>query len=117
MLLAGCGGGSRPATGGATQSALKAAVYRYTSTLLGGSPDAAFAMLSKRCQVDIGRQTYVQEAKAGAALYKGLTLTSYSVDQFAPPVARVTYGTQASALDQTNQPWRYENGAWRWDNC
>jgi hypothetical protein len=131
--LAGCGatvGTTPPAVSSAPTSsaaaspvatpanpALQAAVEAYSSDYLGGNGAGAFALLSSRCQLAIGSQQLDAEANAAAALYGALPISSFTVDSINGTQATVSYTYAVATLDQSNQPWVLEAGAWRYDNC
>jgi hypothetical protein len=110
VLLTAC------SSGPTATAAVEDAVRSYSSAYLRGDGQAAYDMLSTRCQKIISLSR-LRAASAGAAtLYGQAQLISV-----APIVdgdhARVTYRFNQPAIDQENQPWVREAGRWRYDKC
>lgn len=127
-MLTGCSGddskteakpsASTPATTQAEDQgpALKAAVQSYSDAFLTGDGDAAFALLSKRCQDRLGESTF--KAAVGAAGVKygdALAFKSYEAD-ISGTMARVTYTYAKPEINQDAEPWVNESG-WKQDDC
>lgn len=109
-LLAGCGS----ATGTAEQ--LDQAVRDYSAAFLSGQGEKAAGMLSARCNTPALHARIVQLAQMAAALYGQAKIISVE------PVVNgkhgaVTYRFDQPAIDQQNQPWTWEDGTWRYDQC
>jgi hypothetical protein len=108
-LAAGCGS-SRSA------DELEQSVRSYSAAFLSGQGEKAAGMLSARCNTPQIHGQIVQAAAAAPAMYGTAKLVSV-----APTVegdrATVTYRFDQPAIDQENQPWVYESGAWRYDKC
>ena len=108
VALAGCGSSS------GTSAGLEQAVRSYSAAFLSGQGVKAAGMLSARCAVL--KPQVVQAAAAAPALYGSAKLVSV-----APTVdgerGSVTYRFDQPAIDQENQPWVWEDGAWRYDQC
>lgn len=109
-LTAGC------ASSGGTAEQLDQAVRTYTGAFLSGQGEKAAGMLSARCDTPALHGQIVQAAAAAPALYGQAKLLSVE-----PVVAgehgTVTYRFDQPAIDQENQRWVYESGAWRYDQC
>jgi hypothetical protein len=92
------------------------AVRSYSGAFLSGRGEKAAAMLSTRCDSPALRTQIIQAAKAAPALYGQARIVSIT-----PTVdgerATVTYRFDQPAIDQENQPWVLESGAWRYDKC
>jgi hypothetical protein len=73
-------------------------------------------MLSARCDTPALREQLIRASKAAPALYGQAWLVSVT-----PTVdgdrATVTYRLNQPAIDQENQPWVYESGAWHYAKC
>lgn len=110
-----CGGHSAKATTSEV-TAVEEAVRSYSSAFLRGDGDAAFAMLSARCQTVLPKAQLTAAARGGAALYGRARIVSIQ-PTLAGNRATVTYRFDQPAIDQTNQPWAREGGAWRYDSC
>jgi hypothetical protein len=106
---------ARPVSGG--QQALETAVRAYSAAYLGGDSGAAFSLLSKRCQLRLGQQQMVDLTDGAKAQYGPQDILSLKVDALQGTLARVTYTYAASALDQSSEPWVFEDGGWREDDC
>lgn len=92
------------------------AVRSYSGAFLSGQGDKAAGMLSTRCDTPALRSQIIQASKSAPALYGQARLVSIT-----PIVdgdrATVTYRFDQPAIDQENQPWTLEAGAWRYDKC
>src|SRR5437763_2426062 len=99
-----------------TTPSVDEAVRSYTSAYLSGDGDKAYDLLSTRCKSVLSREQ-LRRAASGAAMLYGqariISLTS-SVDG---DHATVTYRFDQAAIDQENQPWVLQSGAWRYDHC
>lgn len=124
-LVAGCGSpgssvGSAPAAASPTTSdqrkAVEDAVRSYTSAFLSGDGEKAASLLSQRCNTPALRQQIINAASMAPAMYGQAAIVSV-----APVVdgdhATVTYRFNQPAIDQENQPWVNESGAWHYDKC
>jgi hypothetical protein len=92
------------------------AVRSYTAAFLSGDGEKAADMLSARCDTPTMHGAVVAASANAAALYGQAKLVSVQ-----PAVdgdrATVTYRFDQPAIDQENQPWVWEAGAWRYDKC
>lgn len=116
-----CGGpATTPAPAAAPQAppvpSVEDAVRSYSGAFLSGQGEKAAGLLSARCDTPALRQQIIQASKAAPALYGQARIVSVS-----PTVdgdhATVTYRFDQPAIDQENQPWTLEAGAWRYDKC
>lgn len=114
-FVAGCSSSGHQSPS-ATQAGLKSAVTAYTAALLNGKADQAFALVSQRCQVKVGHDSFVNDDRTISNAYKGLTLQTYRVDTFNPPSATVSYGVGPKVLNRSHQHWVF-SGGWKWDGC
>lgn len=105
---AGCGSSPQPS--------VEDAVRSYSAAFLSGQGEKAAGLLSARCDTPTLREQIIQASKAAPVLYGQAKLVSVS-----PTVdgnrATVTYRFDQPAIDQENQPWVYESGAWHYDKC
>jgi hypothetical protein len=92
------------------------AVRSYSAAFLSGQGDKAAAMLSTRCDTPALRAQIIEASKSAPALYGQARLVSV-VPTVDGDHATVTYRFDQPAIDQENQPWSYETGAWRYDKC
>lgn len=92
------------------------AVRAYTSAYLAGDGAKAHALLSTRCQAAMSPSELGRHAAGAATFYGRARITSLtsSVDG---DRATVTYRFDQPAIDQEDQPWVLESGAWRYDQC
>lgn len=108
-LAAGC------ASSTGTPDQLDQAVRSYSAAYLSGQGEKAAGMLSQRCDPALHAQV-VAAASEAPALYGTAKLVSVE-----PTVngdhATVTYRFDQPAIDQENQRWVWESGAWRYDQC
>ncbi len=130
LLVAGCGGGDKAsapvasptpapsvATAGAPGEAeLVAAVRAYGEACLEGRARAAWRLLSSDVQDRMTFAQYRAVVAAIAAQYGDAKLVSVKVVALDGDMARVTYRFTDPAVDQTDEPWRVEDGAWRYDD-
>jgi hypothetical protein len=119
---AACSSPSTPTAGGTASFAahpppsVEDAVRSYSGAFLSGQGEKAAVMLSTRCDSPALRTQIIQAATAAPALYGQARMVSIT-----PTVdgerATVTYRFDQPAIDQENQPWVLESGAWRYDKC
>ena len=86
----------------------------YSAAFLSGQGEKAAGIVSTRCAAV--KPQIAAAAAAAAALYGTAKLVSVtpSVDG---ERGTVTYRFDQPAIDQENQAWAWENGAWRYDQC
>lgn len=114
LALAGC---SAEPTAPQAEAALHAAVQAYSDAYLSGNGEAAYALLSKRCQKIYTLEWFSALVDQAKNLYGNpLPMTSFKA-HIAGGTARVTYTYTITAINQTDQPWTLEAGGWRDDNC
>lgn len=89
----------------------------YSQAFLAGDGNAAYELLSKRCQERNTRPEFVSLVQVAGKQYGPQEIRSFKVDQAAGELARVTYTYDRSELDQRGEPWVYESNAWRVDDC
>ena len=121
-LLTGCGSFSSsvqaaaPTTAVDQGKAVEDAVRSYSSAFLSGNGEKAASLLSQRCNTPALRQQIISAASMAPAMYGQAAIVSVS-----PIVngdhATVTYRFNQPAIDQENQPWFNEGGAWHYDKC
>lgn len=135
ILLTGCDGDSDPAskpdpsasTAASTSSSadptdgLRASVQDYSDAYLTGDGDAAYALLSSRCQGEESKAEFTAIVEAAGELY-GSALPFKSFDATLhpavdPTMASATYTYSISAIDQESEPWVREDGRWLNDDC
>ncbi|MGH9243068.1 MAG: hypothetical protein ACRD29_01875 [Acidimicrobiales bacterium] len=74
-------------------------------------------MLSQRCRNRIAHDDFVTLVAQAQAAYGDARLQTFAVDQLSDGLARVTYTYDQVAINQTSEPWVFEDGAWREDDC
>jgi hypothetical protein len=120
-VIVGCGGwSSRPLPGSPAPYgppvALEPAVRWYTQAFFSGQGNEATKLLSKRCNTPAVRQAIISSAANSSALYGHVHITSIT-----PGIdgdhATVTYRFNQPGIDDENQPWVKEDGAWHYDKC
>lgn len=100
-----------------TGPVLRDAVVAYSDAFLTGDAPAAFDLLSARCQGVIGEAAFTAVVEQAGDLYGApLELVSYD-EQVSGDTALVSYTYDATALDQSDEPWLVERGEWRNDDC
>ncbi len=119
-----CTSGSSPAplptstpTSEATAPALQDAVRAYSAAYLGGEADVAWSILSSRCQDRLGRSEFNALVSGATALYGDAKIQDFHIDELAGTLARVTYTFDNPAINQDREPWSFEDGAWKEDDC
>ncbi|MCW2763512.1 MAG: hypothetical protein JWR85_3713 [Marmoricola sp.] len=101
----------------AGDEALRAAVQGYSDAFLGGDPTVAYDYFSARCRQQVSLSYFTGIVMAAGQVYGSvLPITSYQA-QVAGDMARVSYTYDVAALNQTDEPWSREDGAWKQDDC
>jgi len=95
---------------------LEDAVRAYTDAFLGGDEEAAYALLSERCHGEMASAQFKDIVDQAEATYGGESITSYA-EKVNGNTATVTYELTDPVLNQTNERWVLENGAWLNDEC
>jgi heme A synthase len=126
FLLSACGGQSdskTPLSLGAGSvatpapiTALRAAVQAYSKAYLAGEGATAHAILSTRCQVKMQPSDFAASAVKAKKKYGDVPIKTLSV-QVSGSTAKATYTYSVKAIDQTDEPWVFENGKWHNDHC
>jgi hypothetical protein len=99
------------------RAALETAVRAYSTAYFKPDPDAAYALLSKRCAGAVSQAVYAAVVKGAAKDYGQQAIKTLTVDQLSGSMARVSYTYAVPKLDQNGQPWVREGGSWRYDAC
>lgn len=96
---------------------LRAAVEAYSRAYLSGDAETAYRLLSRRCRERLSRAEMSALTSAAQDLYGGADITSYEA-KTSGEFARVTYRYEDyPAIDQESEPWVFERGSWRQDDC
>lgn len=96
---------------------LKQAVQAYSDAYLTGDADAAYALLSARCQKRMTKPEFTAlVGRAKAQFGDALPFKSYDAELNGNQ-ARVTYTYTVASINQEQEPWVLEDGAWREDDC
>lgn len=98
--------------------ALKTAVEQYSDAFFNGSGMGAYALLSQRCQAVNDEATFETSVVAAGQQYKGAlpVMTSISVN-VTGNTGTATYSYDRGDFDQANQPWTFERGGWKYNQC
>ena len=98
--------------------ALKTAVKQYSDAFFNGSGMGAYALLSQRCQAVNDEATFETSVVAAGQQYKGAlpVMTSISVN-VTGNTGTATYSYDRGDFDQANQPWTFERGGWKYNQC
>lgn len=96
--------------------ALRVAVEDYSEAYLGGDAEAAYALLSARCQDRLSRDEFAVMVAAARETYGPTPIRSLEVEVDGD-MAQATYTYPVAALDQTAEPWVYEQLGWKQDDC
>ncbi|MCR6494242.1 hypothetical protein [Cellulomonas sp. P24] len=100
------------------EASLDAAVRAYSAAFFAGDATEAFATLSARCAAKTDLSTYTGNLMAVQLVYKDAIPTLETVEVTVngdSGVASYTYSDHN--IDVLGQPWRVEDGAWRYDMC
>jgi hypothetical protein len=114
LLVAGCSSGASESTKSAPS--LESVVRAYTVSYLGGDGKAAYALVSERCKGEMGSTQFERIADQAHALYGRESIVSYK-ESIKGASATATYKLTDSTLNQTNERWLVERGAWVNDDC
>ncbi|WP_230205343.1 hypothetical protein [Parafrankia elaeagni] len=101
----------------ADKPGLEAAVRAYSQAYLGGQGSAAYGLLSQRCQARISVADMEALTAAAQEQYGPESITTLTVNTLAGTLARVSYPYPDPAINQREEPWVFENGAWHQDDC
>ena len=101
----------------ADTGALEDSVRAYSDAYLGGNVDPAWDLLSERCQDRLSRPQFNGLVAGAEQLYGDAELQKIEVDELSGVLARVTYTFDDPRLDQMMEPWSFEAGSWRIDDC
>lgn len=123
LALTACGGGSDGSDGSAKtgsddeSAAIREAAQAYSDAYLTGDADAAYGLLSQRCQDRMPADQFGAVVQAAKAQYgSALDFKSFDADVNGDQ-ARVTYTYDTAAINQDQEPWVKESGEWREDDC
>lgn len=98
-------------------SALRTTVQAYSDAYLTGKGEAAYALLSKRCQERMDRNQFVALVGQAKQMYgSALPIQTFKAE-VSGDLARVTYTYSVSAINQDAEPWVRESGHWHEDDC
>lgn len=107
-----------PAADASQTAVLKQRVKGYSAAYLGGQDGKAWKYLTRRCQMKIGRDTFAELVAGAHQLYGSAKLKGgVRVVAHHGKRARVTYRFTRPALNQIREPWAFQRGAWRVDDC
>ncbi|MEU0370628.1 hypothetical protein ABZ070_10245 [Streptomyces sp. NPDC006283] len=101
----------------ATAKALEQAVRAYSDAYFAADTKKAHGMMTNRCQATAPIEVYGPVVEAAVKQYGQQEIKTFAVDQLSGDLARVTYTYSVPMLDQKQQPWAREGGAWRFDGC
>jgi len=108
LALAGCSGDAGD---------VEDAVSEYTTAYSSGDTETAYALLSARCQKEIGEEKYSTLVEAANKMYGELTVEDVEVEEIDDNTATVSYDVGVPALKQAGQKFVREGGSWHWDGC
>jgi hypothetical protein len=119
LALTACGGDDSDGGGGGDDdsAAIKEAAQAYSDAFLTGDGDAAYALLSARCQERRTAGEFGAVVSMAAEQY-GEALEFKTFDaEMNDAQARVTYTFEVAAINQADEPWVNEDGGWKNDDC
>jgi hypothetical protein len=97
-------------------SDLKAAVHAYSKAYLTGDGASAYAMLTKRCRTKLALSEFAAASESAKSLYGNVPIKTLDV-KVNGTKATATYTYAVATINQTDQPWVFESGAWHYDQC
>jgi hypothetical protein len=124
----GTGGNESVATDGALRAAFEdavsdqlvaafeVAVRDYVQAFATGDTDAAWAMVSDRCQDTVDEREYRAAVAASGELYPEMHAENIRVEVDGDQ-GRASYETGTEIGPYEEQPWRLEVDGWHWDDC
>jgi hypothetical protein len=100
-------------------AALEQAVRDYTAAFFAPDAEAAYALISERCQAATDLESYTERVELAAQEQGRLTVQSLRIEEAAEDTARVSYSVGVPTLDErlTAQPWALEDDSWVFDAC
>ncbi|MFJ1865531.1 hypothetical protein ACIOD1_12950 [Streptomyces sp. NPDC088097] len=97
---------------------LEKTVRAYSAAYFKPDGKTAYATLSKRCQAKAGdAELFAGLVNSAAKTYGRQEIQTLTIDQLAGDLARVSYTYSVPVLNQSQQPWAREGGAWKYDGC
>lgn len=104
-------------TPAAENAELRAAVTTYSDAFLSGDSATAYAILSERCKARTDEVAFASIVKSAAATYGApLPFATYDAEVNGSQ-ARVSYTYAVPAINQSQEPWAYEESKWHQDDC
>jgi hypothetical protein len=117
LIAAGCGGDDDSSSGDAGDGpSLEDAVRGYSADFLAGDAAAAYARLSVRCHDVLLEDVYSAVVAQAADLFGDAEITKYD-DDVKGDEATATYEFSDDTLNQADERWILEGGAWHIDDC
>ena len=107
LVLAGVGAACRSGSGPSVEDAVRS----YSAAFLSGKGEKAARMLSARCDTPERRDQVIRASKLARTLYGQARIVSVKA-KVDGDLAAVTYRFDQPAIDQEDQRWVYESGAW-----
>jgi hypothetical protein len=111
-LVASCGS----STATRDSDHLKAAVHSFSDAYLSGDDEEAYAMLSDRCQSQVDRDEFRAVVAAAKEMFGPTPIETLDVDVDGDD-GSATYTYPDDALNQTAEPWVFEDHVWHVDDC
>ncbi|MEU2056844.1 hypothetical protein [Streptomyces bungoensis] len=105
-----------PAAGDAVE--LERVASTYTDLYFAGVGKSAYAFLSKRCRAEADPTMYAATVKQAAKDYGPDHPATDVHATVSGDMGRVSYKVKGlPKFDQTQQPWTWQGGAWKYDAC
>src|SRR5690349_17202715 len=111
LVAAGCGSDD---DGGSEDPALEETVRAYSAEFLAGDATAAYARMSERCHGVLTEDVFAGVVATAAEAFGDEEITDFESDVDGSE-ATVSYEYSDEALNQVDEPWIKEDGAWRVD--
>jgi len=110
---------SAPATSAPTGSEqeLYGAVRDYSNAYLTGDGATAHALWSERCRARVSVTEMKAASRQAVLTYGNKQRINEFTSKISGEMARVTYAYTGSGPDQTDEPWVWQDGSWRNDDC
>jgi hypothetical protein len=116
LVATGCSGDDDSSGDAGDGPSLEDAVRAYSADFLAGDATAAYARMSERCHGVLEEQVFAGVVAQSAELFGDEEITKYD-DDIDGDKATATYTFSDPTINQTDEPWVLENGAWHTDHC
>ena len=113
LVAAGCGSDDDSSS---EDPALEEAVRAYSADFLAGDATAAYANMSERCHGILAEDVFATVVASAADAFGDEEITDFDADVDGDE-ATVSYEFSDETLNQADERWILESGAWHIDDC